>query len=110
MNKISTTEFKKLIGIGHLILAEFYAGWCEPCKILDDILEEVKMKMRERIDIQKIDVDASKDIAAHYHVKSVPVLILFKDGEVVWRMKGFLSAAELTKTFEKYLSKKNRPH
>ncbi|MEO5572037.1 MAG: thioredoxin domain-containing protein [Bacteroidia bacterium] len=84
-----------------ILLVEFYADWCEPCKLLDGILEEVQMKMGEKIFIQKIDVDVSQEISEFYHVMSVPVLILFKNGKQVWRMNGFLMANELIKTIEK---------
>ncbi len=84
------------------MLADFYADWCEPCKILDDILEEVKADLREKIFIQKIDVDKSTGFSEFYHVKSVPVLILFKNGKQVWRMNGFLTSNDLIKVFKKF--------
>ena len=84
------------------MLADFYADWCEPCKILDDILEEVKEDLGEEIFIQKIDVDDSKKLSELYQIKSVPVLILFKEGKQVWRMNGFLTSNDLINVFRKF--------
>ena len=94
-------NFNSLLLKEKFLLVEFYADWCEPCKMLDVILEEVRNHMGEKIFIQKIDVDVSKEISEFYHVMSVPVLMLFKNGKLVWRINGFLMANELIKTIEK---------
>lgn len=86
-----------------LLLVDFYAEWCEPCKMLDGILEEVQSNMNDKIFIQKINVDNKAAFAKKHSVMSVPVLILFKNGDPVWRMNGFMMAPELLKIFEKYI-------
>lgn len=99
---MDTKEFKDIIKTRAFVLADFYADWCEPCKILDDILEEVKEDLGEEIFIQKIDVDDSKKLSELYQIKSVPVLILFKEGKQVWRMNGFLTSNDLINVFRKF--------
>jgi thioredoxin 1 len=86
-----------------LELFDFYADWCEPCKILDTILEEVSGVMHNTLKINKIDIEAAPDQKALYGISSVPVLILKKGGRVVWRMNGFLTAPELIRVFRSHL-------
>ena len=77
------------------ILLDFYADWCGPCKRQGPILEELKGKMGEKIEIQKIDVDQHMDIANQYGIRVVPTLIILKDGKVVRTLEGVTSAESL---------------
>jgi len=95
--------FSALIEKEKYVLADFFADWCEPCKVLDEILENVKTLTNQKIFIEKINVDKSKKFSESFQVLSVPVLIFFKNGKQVWRMNGFLTAPELVKNLEKFL-------
>ena len=77
------------------ILLDFYADWCGPCKRQGPILEELKGKMGEKIEVQKIDVDQHMDIANQYGIRVVPTLIILKDGKVVRTLEGVTSAESL---------------
>ncbi|MCC6384780.1 MAG: conjugal transfer protein TraF [Bacteroidia bacterium] len=90
-----------------LVLIDFYADWCEPCKILDPILDEVKKRMGHGFSVYKINIDRATSLAGHYSIKSVPVLMLFKNGEPVWRMNGFMLADELIQEFRKFSVHRN---
>jgi thioredoxin 1 len=83
------------------VLVDFWAPWCEPCKMLDAILEELKIQMPELF-IYKVNVDDHAALAEWQHIKSVPVLILYKSGEEIWRMNGFKLAAELEETIRSF--------
>ena len=76
-----------------LVLVDFYASWCVPCKMLEHILEELDNK----ISIIKVDVDKFKNIALKYRIMSVPTIIFFKDKNVVKEVVGFHSKEELEK-------------
>ena len=76
-----------------LVLVDFYASWCVPCKMLEPILEELDNK----ISIIKVDVDKFKNIALKYRIMSVPTIIFFKDKNVVKEVVGFHSKEELEK-------------
>lgn len=102
MIKNNKNSFDSLLQKERYLLADFYADWCEPCKLLDNILGEVQNKFGEKVFIQKIDVDVSKELSEFYQVMSVPVLIFFKKGKPVWRMNGFLMAHELINTLENF--------
>jgi len=82
------SDFNDIIGGHKPTLVDFYATWCGPCKVQSPILEDVKSKVGDNANVIKIDVDKNKDLAVQYRVQSVPTLILFKDGEQVWRAAG----------------------
>lgn len=73
-------------------LVDFYAVWCGPCKMQSPILEEVKKEVGDIATVIKIDVDANRELAARYRVQSIPTLIMFKNGEPVWRAVGLQQA------------------
>ena len=78
-------EFNKLINGSKPVLVDFFATWCGPCRMQSPILDKVKSTVGDEADVLKIDVDQNKALAAKYTIKSVPTLIIFKNGEPVWR-------------------------
>ncbi|HOZ81563.1 MAG TPA: thioredoxin domain-containing protein [Bacteroidia bacterium] len=84
------------------VLIDFYADWCEPCKWLNPVLEELTQQLPD-LYIHKINIDQFTEEAAAFEIKSVPVLILFVDGKQVWRMNGFKYAKELAKELKEFL-------
>lgn len=87
---------------GGLVLFDIWADWCEPCKILDPILDDVKRRMGSDFSIQKINFDHNQKLAEQYHIKSVPTLMLFKDGKLLWRMAGFDTADKLERIIREH--------
>jgi thioredoxin 1 len=77
------------------VLMDFFAEWCGPCKRQTPILEELKKKMGDAIDLQKIDVDQHMDLAQKYGIQVVPTLIVEKDGNVIRTFEGVTSAETL---------------
>jgi len=78
-----------------VILMDFYAEWCGPCKMQDPINEEVKKKFGDRIEIKKIDVDTNFEIASKYTIHAVPTLLIERDGVVFKRYTGVTRASVL---------------
>jgi thioredoxin 1 len=88
-------NFKDLINSDKPVLIDFYAEWCQPCKIQSPILQEIAREMNNKVKIIKIDVDKNQEIAFKYQVQSVPTLMLFKNGSVHWRQAGLIQKGNL---------------
>ena len=83
-----------------VVLVDFYADWCGPCKQLEPVVERVAAGTDATV--AKVDIDANQQIAAQYGVRSVPTLLLFADGEPVERLVGMQQAAQLRSLIEGY--------
>lgn len=76
-------DFEKAKSEHKLILFDFFANWCGPCKMLAPVLERVQTKLGDSCQIAKINVDEAENLARQFRVMSIPTLILFKNGEIV---------------------------
>ena len=95
--------FNDVINSGTLVLVDFYATWCQPCKMMHPVLEQVKGELGDRIRIIKIDVDKQSATANQYRIQSVPTMMLFRRGEVLWRTSGVVQRAELLATIDSFM-------
>ena len=77
------------------VLVDFWAEWCGPCKQLSHIVEEVASENQDKIKVCKMDVDSNREIAAKYGIRSIPSLIIFKNGEPAGTEIGALSKQQL---------------
>lgn len=85
------------------VLVDFYATWCGPCKMMHPILENVKSRVGDKARIVKIDVDKQQALAMQYRIQAVPTLMLFKNGQQVWRQSGVVQSNELVSLIEQYV-------
>ena len=97
--------FKDVIAGDQLVLVDFYATWCQPCKMMHPILTQVKDVLGSTIRIIKVDVDKYGETASQYRVQSVPTLMLFRRGEVLWRTSGVVQKADLLATIAPFLTR-----
>lgn len=95
--------FYDVVAGNQLVLVDFFAIWCQPCKMMHPILKQVKDVLGDRIRIIKIDVDTHSALASKYQIQSVPTLMLFRKGEVLWRTSGVMQKAELLGTIDPFL-------
>ena len=86
-------------------LVDFFATWCQPCKMMHPILEQVKATLGDRIRIIKVDVDTYQQIAEEYQIQSVPTLMLFQNGEMLYRQSGAMSRNELLALLDPFINK-----
>ena len=95
-------NFNDIINGEGLTLVDFFATWCGPCKMMHPVLEQLKDEMGESIRIIKIDVDKNNGLAMNYRVQSVPTLMLFRKGEMLWRQSGALRLNDLKAVVSQY--------
>ncbi len=96
MKNITKDNFNSEIENG-VVLVDFYADWCGPCKMISPILADLAKELDGEASIVKVDVDAESELAQRFDVMSIPTLILFKDGKPVGRKTGFFPKPELEK-------------
>ncbi len=84
---------------GKKVLVDFFATWCNPCKMLAPMLEELSETLPENCEIVKIDIDENADVARKFHVMSIPTLILFEEGKASERMVGVHPSEEIARLF-----------
>lgn len=87
VTELKGTEFKDAIKQG-VVLADFWAPWCGPCRMLAPILETVAGKVGAKAKVVKVNVDDAQEVAAEYGIRSIPTLILFKNGQPVKQVVG----------------------
>ncbi|MBD1381150.1 thioredoxin [Metabacillus arenae] len=85
-----------------VVLADFWAPWCGPCKMIAPVLEELDQEMGDKVKIVKLDVDENQETAGKYGVMSIPTLLVFKDGEVVDKAVGFQPKEALAELLTKH--------
>jgi thioredoxin 1 len=85
-------NFSSLVNSEKLTFVDFSAEWCGPCKTMAPILQDLKSRVGDKARIIKIDIDRNPQAAAAYQVQSVPTLMLFKNGNVLWRQSGVVPA------------------
>jgi len=81
-------SFEDIINSATPTLVDFYAEWCGPCKMISPLLEQVSSEIGDTAKILKVDIDKNQSFAASYGIRSVPTLMIFKEGRVVWRQAG----------------------
>lgn len=96
-------NFVKLINGDKPVLADFYATWCGPCKTMDPIIRQVKSILEDKVTVVKIDVDKNQAAASRFGIRGVPTIILFSEGEIVWRKSGVLSAEQMVNEMSQFL-------
>jgi thioredoxin 1 len=89
-NAITVTEsnFDEIINTDKPVLIDFWAEWCGPCKMIGPIVEELAGDYKDKAVVGKLDVDNNPDLAARFGVRSIPTLLVFKNGQVVDKQVG----------------------
>ena len=100
---INSTDFPALVQDDKLLVVDFFATWCGPCKKLSPTLDEVSEEFGDRVNIVKVAVDESEDLAMTYGIRSVPTVLFFKKGQQVDKFVGALPKSEIVSKIENQL-------
>ncbi len=93
-------KFNDIINGNQLTLVDFFATWCAPCKAMHPVLEQLKEYVGEGIRIIKIDVDKNQALSNAYGIQSIPTLMLFKSGKMLWRQSGAMRLPDLKRVVD----------
>ncbi len=89
--------FTELIQSQQIVLVDFFATWCGPCKAMEPVVKDVAKTVEGKVRVVKVDIDKQRQIAAQYNVSAVPTFMIFKNGNVVWRHPGMIDKSSLLK-------------
>ena len=96
MAKIATnTNFDELLQEEKLVIVDFWATWCGPCRMLSPLLDEVEAEMEDKVEVVKVNVDDADEIAMRFRIMSIPTLLFFKNGQMVDRSVGAMPKSAL---------------
>lgn len=98
--QVKSKTLQDLINSEKLVMVDFHAEWCGPCKMMKPILEELKTSIGDKVKIIKVDVDKNSQAASRHQITGVPTLILFKNGKPVWRQSGVVPPSTLKQVIE----------
>ena len=102
-NKDIMENFEELIASETPVLVDFYATWCGPCRTMHPILEELKELKGNKLRIVKIDVDKHEELATKERIQSIPTLMLYWKGQLLWRQSGVVTITQLKEIIEKHV-------
>jgi thioredoxin 1 len=97
-------NFNQIIDSSTPVLVDFYADWCAPCRMVTPVLQNIKSSLGDKVKIIKINVDNNREIASYYGVRSIPTLMIFKNGQIHWSGAGTRPEQELKNELFKILN------
>ena len=94
-------DMDKIIWRDALTFVDFFASWCGPCRMMHPVVDRLQKEMNGRLDVYKIDIDdrSMADFVNRYRIASVPTLIIFRRGEILWRRSGLIGYVQLEEAF-----------
>jgi thioredoxin 1 len=100
---IDSTNFNSLVSSEQLVVIDFWAPWCGPCRALGPVVEELAKEYEGKAIIGKCDTDENNEIAVQFGVRNIPMLVFLKSGEVKDTLVGSVPKAKITELINKYL-------
>lgn len=103
MENVNVARFDELIKSGKPVVCDFFANWCGPCKMLAPVMEQMAEKYSDKAEFIKVNIDDNFELAARYGVTSIPLVAVFKNGEIEDSSLGYASKSEMDGFLEKNL-------
>ena len=92
---IDKDNFDQEIQGSNLVLVDFWAEWCQPCRMLTPIINEIETELKDQIKVCKVDIDSNQELALRVNITAIPTMIFFKNGEVIDRISGYVNKNKL---------------
>jgi thioredoxin 1 len=99
----TTDNFRNETAEG-IVLVDFWASWCMPCKAMAPVVEEIASQTKGKVKVGKVDIDANGSLANQFWIKAIPTIIIFKDGQAVEKLVGIQSRSALINALSKYVA------
>ena len=96
-------KYDEIVKSHPLVLVDFYADWCGPCKMMVPVFKELKQKMGDKVKIVKIDTERNQQLSAKMGIRSIPTMVLYKEGKQVWQQPGAMPLNSLQQKLGQYL-------
>lgn len=100
---LTTDAFDQALAGGRLMMVDFWADWCGPCKLLAPVIEALGEEYQDRVIVGKVNVDEEGELALRYNVMNIPTVIFFRDGEELERRVGVMPGSEFISVLDRYL-------
>jgi len=102
--ELNVNDFdQEVMSSDRLVVVDFWAQWCGPCKILSPIMDNLSETFENKVKIAKVNVDEQPELTTRFKIMSLPTILFFKDGEIIEKIVGMRNEADLQKTIEKHL-------
>ncbi len=102
-DKISMDEYKMMIRSDKVVLIDYYAPWCDPCKKLEPILANLQQQYIGKIKVVRLNIDENKQLAIQLSIQSIPLIKICKNGVEVWTNNGMMEESDLKKVVDRYI-------
>jgi thioredoxin 1 len=97
-------KYQEIVKSHPLVLVDYYADWCGPCKMMAPVFKQLKSELGDKIKIVKIDTEKNKRLSASMGIRSIPTMMLYQNGEMVWQQPGAMSFHQLKSKLDQYLN------
>jgi len=101
--ELNENEFERVLKSNPIVVIDFWAEWCMPCKFYEPIFEKVAEKLSEKVVFARVNVDENPRLASMYQIMAIPTTIIFVNGKPVEKMLGLIGEGQLERTIKKYL-------
>lgn len=101
--EITDSTFEEVLNSDKLVVIDFWAEWCGPCRMVGPIVEELAVEYADKAIIGKVDVDSNDDITSKYGIRNIPTILFFKNGEIVDKQVGAAQKSVLVEKIDKLL-------
>ncbi len=102
MEILNEKNFDEKVESG-LVVIDFFANWCGPCRMMGPILENVQNELGDKVQIYKVDVDESENLARRFGIMSIPTILIYKDGEIVKKQIGLWMQDSMVEELNQYI-------